>query len=46
MDRRLLMPGIDNAEIPIRHNIERRQNVITSQSKNILHPFKLEGLAD
>jgi hypothetical protein len=46
MDCRLLMTSVDDAEVLIRHYIQRRQDVIAGQGKNIGHPFKLEGFAD
>jgi hypothetical protein len=46
MDCRLLMAGIDDTEVLIRHNVQRRQDMIASQGKNIGHSFKLEGFAD
>ena len=46
MDRRLFVTGIDDAEVLIRHHVQHRQDMITCQGEDILHPFKLKRFAN
>ena len=46
MYRRLLMAGVDDAEVLVRHHVKGRQNMITGQAENIAHAFELERFAD
>jgi dTDP-4-amino-4,6-dideoxygalactose transaminase len=42
----LLIARVEDAEILVRHNVERRQDVVTGQAENIAHTFVLERLAN
>jgi hypothetical protein len=46
MDRCLLVTRIDDAEILVRHHIERRQNMIACQTENVAYAFELERFAN
>ena len=44
--RGLLVAGIDNAEILIRHHVQNRQDMIAGQAENIFHALELERFAN
>jgi hypothetical protein len=46
MDGGLLMPGVEDAEVLIRHHVQDRQDVIAGEGEDVFHAFEFEGFAD
>jgi|TARA_B100000315_G_scaffold217174_1_gene217573 hypothetical protein len=44
--RRLLVPGVDEAKVHFRNNVQHRQDVVAGPGKDVGYSFQLEVFAD